>query len=144
MSVLLETSYGDVVIDLFDHVAPRACLNFIKLCKIKYYNDCEFFRVEKGFVAQTGDPNNDGSGGASVFDKCEPKGASFISPEVSLHLSHNRRGTVSMTASAAGSGAAKAHGSQFFITLADDLTYLDGVHTIIGTVEEGLSVVDKP
>ncbi|PXF44680.1 Peptidyl-prolyl cis-trans isomerase CYP59 [Gracilariopsis chorda] len=143
MSVLLETSYGDVVIDLFDHVAPRACLNFIKLCKIKYYNDCEFFRVEKGFVAQTGDPKNDGSGGVSVFEKCQPQGASFISPEISLHLSHSRRGTVSMTTSAADADAAKAHGSQFFITLADDLTYLDGVHTIIGRVEEGLSVLDK-
>ena len=38
MSVMLETSLGDVVIDLFWQKCPQACLNFIKLCKIKFYN----------------------------------------------------------------------------------------------------------
>lgn len=47
MSVLLETSFGDIVIDLFTQKAPTACLNFIKLCKIKYYNNSLFLEVQK-------------------------------------------------------------------------------------------------
>lgn len=45
MSVFLETSIGDFVIDLFCDEAPLACENFIKLNKIKYYNNCIFHDV---------------------------------------------------------------------------------------------------
>ncbi|KAI0560067.1 Peptidyl-prolyl cis-trans isomerase [Gracilaria domingensis] len=48
-----------------------------------------------------------------------------------------------MTTSAGQSDASRVHGSQFFITLADELEYLDGTHTIIGQVEEGFDVLDK-
>lgn len=143
MSVILETSFGDLVIDLLDDIAPLVCLNFLKLCAIKYYNDCEFFHVEKGFVARTGDPKNDGSGGGSVFSKCEPPGSEFIKSEISLKVSHSRKGTVSMTSSFSNLDGSKSHGSQFFITLADDLTYLDEAHTIFGHVQEGIDVLDK-
>jgi peptidyl-prolyl cis-trans isomerase-like 4 len=45
MSVLIETSLGEIVIDLFPTLCPNTCLNFIKLCKIKYYNNCVFYDV---------------------------------------------------------------------------------------------------
>ena len=48
MSVLLETSFGDVVVDLFTNRAPLASTNFLKLCKIKHYNDALFMQVQKG------------------------------------------------------------------------------------------------
>ena len=48
MSVLLETSKGDIVIDLHTELCPVACKNFIKLCKLKYYNFCLFHNVQKG------------------------------------------------------------------------------------------------
>lgn len=144
MSVLLETSYGDIVVDLYLEHAPRACLNFLKLCKLKYYNDCQFFRVEKGFVAQTGDPLNTGKGGVSVFAKCYGKQAAYFEPEHTFKLRHARKGTVSMTASSGKTAdGINGHGSQFFITLADDLKYLDDVHTVFGFVAEGMSVLDK-
>ena len=63
MAVLLETSKGDIVIDLFVDDAPKTCLNFVKLCKMKYYNHCKFFDIQKDFMAQTGDPTNTGRGG---------------------------------------------------------------------------------
>ena len=66
MAVLLETSKGDVVVDLFVDDAPKTCLNFVKLCKLKYYNHCKFFDVQKDFMTQTGDPTNTGNGGESV------------------------------------------------------------------------------
>ena len=67
MSVLIETSVGDIVVDLFVEESPLACLNFIKLCKIKYYNGCLFHTVEKDFIVQTGDPQNTGRGGESIW-----------------------------------------------------------------------------
>ena len=62
MSVLLETSKGDIVIDLHCEDCPIACKNFLKLCKIKYYNNCLFFNVQADFICQCGDPTNTGKG----------------------------------------------------------------------------------
>jgi peptidyl-prolyl cis-trans isomerase-like 4 len=47
MSVLLETSQGDLVVDLFLEDCPKACENFLKLCKMKYYNNCLVHSVQK-------------------------------------------------------------------------------------------------
>lgn len=141
MSVLLETSYGDIVVDLLPELSPNACTNFVKLCAVKYYNDCEFFRVEKGFIAQTGDPTNEGFGGESVFAKCNPTGPAFLKPERSPFATHERKGTVSMAASVVDNKG--GIGSQFFVTLSDGLSYLDNDHTVIGEVAEGMEVVDK-
>lgn len=66
MSVLLETNVGDIVVDLFVDDAPIASQNFLKLCKLKYYNNCIFFSVQQDFIAQTGDPTNTGKGGESL------------------------------------------------------------------------------
>ena len=43
MSVLLETSLGDIVIDLEVEACPQTCQNFLKLCKVYYYNLNAFF-----------------------------------------------------------------------------------------------------
>lgn len=152
MSVLLETSLGDVVIDTFFEIVPQPCINFIKLCKIKYYNDCEFFRVQSGFVAQTGDPLNSGEGGSSIYSQCVPSGSRYIPKVSTVRLTHLKKGTVSFTAAAPApnlenvpspSDNQNAHGSQFFISLADNLEYLDEQHTIFGYVAEGMDVIDK-
>ena len=50
MSVLLETSLGDLVIDLYYEKCPLACTNFIKLCKLKFYNHSIFFMIEKDYL----------------------------------------------------------------------------------------------
>ena len=50
MSVMLDTSLGEIVIDLFVDEAPKTCRNFLKLCKIKYYNNCLFHCVIKDFL----------------------------------------------------------------------------------------------
>lgn len=49
MSVLVETTLGDVVIDLFYKERETAAKNFLKLCKIKYYNLCQFFTIQVCF-----------------------------------------------------------------------------------------------
>jgi peptidyl-prolyl cis-trans isomerase-like 4 len=43
MSVLFETSLGDLVIDLEVESCPKTCENFLKLCKVYYYNLNAFF-----------------------------------------------------------------------------------------------------
>lgn len=57
MSVLVETSFGDIVIDLFMESCPTACLNFIKLCKLKHYNNALFSEVQKDYVTEIKTPN---------------------------------------------------------------------------------------
>ncbi|KAJ8916776.1 hypothetical protein NQ315_005781 [Exocentrus adspersus] len=67
MSVVIETTVGDITVDLFSSDRPRACLNFLKLCKIKYYNFSLFHTISRGFIAQTGDPSGSRSGGESIY-----------------------------------------------------------------------------
>ncbi|KAJ2809346.1 Peptidyl-prolyl cis-trans isomerase-like 4 [Coemansia guatemalensis] len=137
MSVLIETSLGDIVIDLYTDETPLTSKSFLKLCKIKYYNFTLFHRVERGFIAQAGDPTASGQGGQSIYG--ELGGAPYIPPEIRPQLKHRRAGTVSMASGGSESGS----GSQFFITLADNLEYLDGKHTVFGSVAEGMDIVEQ-
>lgn len=66
MSVLLETSMGDLVIDLYVDKVPKNCLNFLKLCKLKYYNFSLVRTVERNFMMQVTDPLGNSNGGQSV------------------------------------------------------------------------------
>ncbi|KAL8181801.1 UNVERIFIED_CONTAM: Peptidyl-prolyl cis-trans isomerase-like 4 [Gekko kuhli] len=66
MAVLLETTLGDLVVDLYTEERPRACLNFLKLCRIKYYNYCLIHNVQRDFIIQTGDPQGTGRGGEDL------------------------------------------------------------------------------
>lgn len=67
MSVILETSLGDITIDLYVKECPNTCKNFLKLCKIKYYNNCLFHNIQKDYIVQTGDPTGTGKGGESIY-----------------------------------------------------------------------------
>ncbi|KAJ2711728.1 Peptidyl-prolyl cis-trans isomerase-like 4 [Coemansia spiralis] len=136
MSVLIETSLGDIVVDLHTDAAPLTCKSFLKLCALKYYNFTCFHRVERGFVAQGGDPTGSGSGGESIYGVLG--GARFTPAEIRRELRHGR-GTVSMAGAEGGGGS----GSQFFIALGDSLEYLDGKHTVFGHVAEGMDVIDR-
>jgi peptidyl-prolyl cis-trans isomerase-like 4 len=173
MSVLLETSLGDLVVssesvkevgvqtadfcllcvlaicalqlDLDVDRAPKTCENFLKLAKAYKYNYCAFFSVQKNFLAQTGGPSSSGKGGLSVWsllpkDSPQYDPSPYFRPERGPHLKHRTRGTVSMALSHAGKGKAEddlVAGSQFFITLADNIEYLDGKHAPFAMVVEG-------
>ncbi|KAJ8762101.1 hypothetical protein K2173_007162 [Erythroxylum novogranatense] len=132
MSVLIVTSLGDIVVDLYTDKCPLTSKNFLKLCKIKYYNGCLFHTVQKDFTAQTGDPTGTGAGGDSVYKFLYGDQARFFSDEIHLDLKHTKVGTVAMA-----SAGENLNASQFYITLRDDLDYLDGKHTVFGEVAEG-------
>ncbi|PWY98244.1 cyclophilin-like protein [Testicularia cyperi] len=158
MSVLLETSLGDIVIDLETEQCPRSSINFLKLCARHYYKFNAVFRVERDFLAQMGDPTDTGKGGASVWSLLPASSRDrtdepFFRPDVTEGLRHARKGTVSFACSRRGDadGSRKSSeddtadadgkdliaGSQFFITLKDEIDYLDGRHAPFGTVVEG-------
>ncbi|XVF34145.1 hypothetical protein REPUB_Repub18cG0033200 [Reevesia pubescens] len=138
MSVLIVTSLGDIVVDLYTDKCPLTCKNFLKLCKIKYYNGCLFHTVQKDFTAQTGDPTGTGSGGDSLYKFLYGDQARFFSDEIHLDLKHSKTGTVAMA-----SAGENLNASQFYFTLRDDLDYLDGKHTVFGEVAEGFETLTR-
>jgi peptidyl-prolyl cis-trans isomerase SDCCAG10 len=105
--VLLETTGGDILLELFGKQTPLASRNFIQLCLEGYYNDTIFHRLVPGFVIQGGDPTGTGDGGESVYD------GGVFEDEFHSRLKFNRRGLLGM----ANSGTKNDNGSQFFLTL---------------------------
>lgn len=164
--MLFETSLGDIIVsnsvhhsanqtahlyllhqvDLDTELCPRASLNFVKLCKTYKYNFCSFHNVVKNFIAQTGDPTDSGTGGASIFNQLPTSSpdyspSKYFMPEMYPKLKHAATGTLSMAV--AGEGDVRGAGSQFFFTLAPNLDYLDGKHAPFGTVIEGEDTLQK-
>ncbi|KAG0652812.1 Peptidyl-prolyl cis-trans isomerase [Hyphodiscus hymeniophilus] len=150
MSVILETSAGDIVIDLLVDYSPRLCENFLKLCKIKYYNFSPVHSVQKNFSFQTGDPlgpsSQDSDGGSSIWGlvPTQNPGRKTFKADFHSRLKHAERGTVSFaTVPSARDPEERLAGSQFIITLGDDLDYLDGKAAIFGKVVEGFDALEK-
>lgn len=139
MSVLLETSLGDIVVDLYVEERPKCSVNFLKLCKIKYYNFVLFFSVQRSFIAQAGDPGGSGEGGQSVWGALKGDEYRYFEAETSPRLKHLKAGTLSMVNNGNG-----CHASQFLLTLREGLDELDsGGHTVFGEVAEGFDVLTK-
>jgi cyclophilin family peptidyl-prolyl cis-trans isomerase len=126
--VLLRTTKGDVVIELFEDEAPNTVANFISLVERHFYNGLKFHRVIDGFMAQGGDPKGDGTGGPGYNIACE-----CYLPNARNH----RRGSLSMAHAGRDTG-----GSQFYITFVPT-SHLDGKHTVFGQVVQGMEVVDQ-
>lgn len=138
MSVLLETSQGDIVIDLFVEEQAKCSLNFLKLCKLKYYNYTLIHAVQRNFIAQAGDPTGTGEGGESVWGVIKGEEYRYFEAVAVPRMKHQQFGTVSMVNNGHG-----YHGSQFLITLGEGLDVLDGKHTVFGEVVEGEEVLMK-
>ena len=138
MSVIIETTLGDIVVDLFVEERPTCCLNFLKLCKMKYYNYTLFHSVQRNFVAQAGDPTGTGRGGESIYLYLYGEQAKYFGAKTQPKIKHTKAGTLSMVNDGNG-----LHGSQFLITLGENLDSLDGEHTVFGEVAEGMDVLMK-
>ena len=131
--VRIETSMGDIFVELYPDIAPKTVSNFKALVKSGFYKDMIFHRVIKNFMIQTGDPTGTGNGGNSRKIVGE-----FKSNGIENNLSHER-GVISM---ARANGDNNSASSQFFIV---HKTYpsLDGEYAAFGKVVAGLEVVDK-
>ena len=124
--IKMETSMGDMTVQLFDDKAPETAGNFKKLVSQGFYNGLIFHRVIKDFMIQGGDPKGDGTGGPGYA----------IDDEFHPDLKHDKKGILSMANSGPDTG-----GSQFFITLAPT-PWLDGKHAVFGEGIEGLEVLE--
>ena len=62
--LILETSAGQVKIDLLPEIAPNHVARISELVESGFYDGIIFHRVIPGFMAQTGDPDGNGTGGS--------------------------------------------------------------------------------
>ena len=125
-TVKLETSRGDIELELYAEHAPKTVNNFVFLINESFYDGVTFHRVIDKFMVQGGDPEGTGRGGP---------GYRFEDELVGNPLKHESK-VISM----ANSGP-NTNGSQFFITHMPQ-PHLDGKHTVFGKVTEGVDVVD--
>jgi peptidyl-prolyl cis-trans isomerase B (cyclophilin B) len=123
---LMETSRGDIQLDLYPQHAPETVNNFVFLAREGFYDGVSFHRVISDFVIQGGDPTGTGRGGPGYTFKDEVDG----NP-----LTHER-GVISMA-----NAGPDTNGSQFFITHSPQ-PHLNGRHTVFGKVADGLEVID--
>lgn len=127
-------NHGEFLIELYPEYAPATVANFLKLAGSGFYDGTIFHRVVDNFMAQGGDPEGTGCGGADETIKGEFAANGFTQNT----LSHTR-GVISMARSMMPDSAS----SQFFICYSDDCTFLDGNYAAFGKVIEGMESVDS-
>ena len=137
----MQTSKGEIVLQLFFQRVPLTVSNFVGLAegskewkdpvtgqtkKTRYFDGLIFHRVIKGFMIQGGDPLGNGTGGPGYT----------FPDEFHPDLKHNKPGILSMA-----NAGANTNGSQFFITHVPT-AHLDNRHSVFGEVVEGMNVVN--
>ena len=125
-SIKMQTSQGEIHIELFEDEAPNTVANMIELSEQGFYDGLVFHRVINNFMIQGGCPHGQGTGGPGYRfrDECHPD------------RRHDGPGVLSMA-----NAGPNTNGSQFFITHSAQ-PHLDGKHTVFGRVLEGLDVVN--
>ena len=134
-TVKLETSMGDIVVQLNSRKAPLSTANFLQYVKSGFYDGTIFHRVIKGFMIQ---------GGGLTQDMKEKSGHAPIKNEASNGL-RNQRYTIAMARTSDPDSAT----SQFFINTVNNRfldadNAQDGVgYAVFGEVIKGTDVVRK-
>ena len=124
--LILETSAGKIEINLLSELAPNHVERISELAKSGFYNGVIFHRVIPGFMAQTGDPDGNGTGGSGQKIKAEFSDYPY------------REGTVGMARTSNPDSA----DSQFFICF-EGCSHLTGQYTVWGQVSNGMDNIYK-
>jgi len=124
-TLYLEVKGGRVVIELRPDLAPQTVAHVKELVRRGFYDGLTFHRVIEGFMAQTGDPKGNGSGGSGQNVKAEFSQTHFV------------RGTVGL----ARANDPDSGDSQFFICF-KPTPFLDGKYTVFGQVTSGMEAID--
>lgn len=134
--VLLETTSGDILIELYPDKAPETVKNFLQYVDDGFYNNTIFHRVIPGFMIQ-------GGGMGARMDEKETREP--IKNEADNGVK-NERGTIAMARTMEPHSAS----AQFFINLVDNdfLNFSEPTingwgYCVFGKVTEGMDVVDK-
>lgn len=133
--VSMETSMGNITVELFRDKAPITVRNFLSYVKDGYYDGLTFHRVIPNFMIQ----------GGGLDENMQPKKTKFAIKNEAANGLTNKRGTLAMARTAQVDSAT----SQFFINVVDNGS-LDHKGTrndlygyaVFGQVVEGMDVVD--
>jgi cyclophilin family peptidyl-prolyl cis-trans isomerase len=142
-TALLETSLGNITIELYVDKMPVTAGNFVNLAKSGFYDGLHFHRVIEGFMLQFGCPNS--------RDPESPRAGTGNAPHGTIEDEHpaqfklsNEPGTLSM----ANTGRPNSGSCQFFVNTVHN-AYLDwftpgpSKHPVFGRVVDGMDVVKK-
>ena len=126
-TLYIDLKDGRVTIRLRPDLAPKHVEQIKALVARKFYDGIVFHRVIAGFMAQTGDPKGNGTGGSDL-------------PNIPAEFTPTpfKRGTLGMARSQSPNSA----NSQFFICFGD-ASFLNGQYTVFGEVTAGMDLVDK-
>ena len=125
-TMTMTTSKGDIVFEMFDDDAPKTVGNMRELAEKGFYDGLTFHRIIRDFMIQGGCPKGTGTG----------------DPGYSFEDEFNQHKIVRGALAMANSGP-NTNGSQFFIVTTEAAPWLDGKHTVFGTVTSGMDVVDQ-
>lgn len=125
--VTFYTNMGDFTVETYDTLQPITAGNFLSLVNANFYDGIIFHRVISNFMIQGGDPTGTGYGGPgyAIDDEFDP-------------LTSNVQGALAMANSGPNTG-----GSQFFINLVDNSSFLDDAYPVFGMVTSNFSVVQS-
>jgi cyclophilin family peptidyl-prolyl cis-trans isomerase len=121
----LQTNAGPIMLELHDEDAPKTVENFRKLAGDGFYDGLIFHRIIPDFMIQGGCPEGTGTGGPGYTFEDEFNDHKVV------------RGALAMA-----NAGPNTNGSQFFIVTTEAASWLDGKHTVFGTVVDGMDVVD--
>jgi peptidyl-prolyl cis-trans isomerase B (cyclophilin B) len=168
---VLETSRGNISLELYPDEAPKTVENFLKLSREGFYDGLKFHRVIADFMIQGGDPLSKGEAGKDfVYDGADNPGGlpvagtggpgyafedeinpwslgldeATIRSYEELGYKYDKALTshkVAVGALAMANSGPNTNGSQFFIVTRQDQPHLNGRHTVFGQVTEGMEIV---
>ena len=155
INMVLETSKGDINLELYPQAAPKTVANFIKLSRDGFYNGTKFHRVIKEFMIQGGDPlskTNDprvgaGGPGYKFEDEINPKSLGLSDGQIAALEAQGYKYNydlkslpVDVGSVAMANAGPNTNGSQFFIVTYSPQPHLNGKHTVFGKVADDKSL----
>ncbi|PSC68000.1 peptidyl-prolyl cis-trans isomerase CYP23 [Micractinium conductrix] len=134
--LVFQTEWGDIHMAFYPNVAPKTVDHIRRCGELGLYNTNHFFRVDRGFVAQTADING---GRTAPMSEAQRAVADLNVPfEVHADVKHSKRGILSMAR-----GDDPGSGGSSFSILLGPAPHLDMNYAVFGEVTEGLETLSK-